>query len=106
MTDKSILFLNAWKMLAPEYFPPEAEFRFAPPRKWRADWGFPEYHVLVEVDGGVWLKHGGRHGTDQDRDKLNHAAALGYRVLRFSPEMLERDPQGCVDIVIQALMVK
>jgi very-short-patch-repair endonuclease len=107
MTDKSILFLNAWKMLAPEYFPPEAEFVFAPPRKWRFDWAFPEYRVAVEIEGNAWrVPGGGRHMQDSDLDKYNHAAALGYRVLRFSPGMLEHDPQGCVDIVIQALMVK
>lgn len=46
--------------------------------------------MAVEIDGGVWT--GGRHvrgaGFVRDCDKLNEAAALGWRVLRFTPTHL------------------
>jgi very-short-patch-repair endonuclease len=69
---------------------PVPEFRFAPPRRWRIDWAWPDQRVGLEVDGGVWV--GGRHtrgaGWLQDTEKLNAAAALGWRMLRCTPQQL------------------
>jgi very-short-patch-repair endonuclease len=55
------------------------------------------------VDGGQHVAGGGRHNTDTDRAKLNAAALLGWRVLRFSGAMLANDPIGCIDALRQAL---
>jgi very-short-patch-repair endonuclease len=69
------------------------EFAFSKPRRWRADFvlGTVSRPILVEVDGGTWVA--GRHtsgtGFAADCMKLNEAAILGYRVLRFTPEMVE-----------------
>ena len=70
------------------------EWVFAPPRKWRADFLLVDgdfESVLIEVDGGSWIA--GRHtsgaGFAADCEKLNEAAILGYRVLRFTSEMVE-----------------
>lgn len=64
-----------------------AEFRFHPTRKWRADFAIPSAKLLIEIDGGAWS--GGRHtrgaGFIADQSKLNAAACLGYRVLRYVP---------------------
>ena len=84
--------------------PPQLEYRFHPKRRWRFDLAWPEYHLAVELDGGEWLARGGRHNTDADREKLNHAAVLGWRVLRFSGQMIERDPWGCRDLVAAAIL--
>jgi len=35
--------------------------------------------------------------------KLNTAVLYGWRVLRFTTEMLKKDPQGCVDVLEKAL---
>jgi hypothetical protein len=104
--DKANLFLHYWNLLAPEDLPkPIPEYHFYPGRQWRFDWCWPEIRcrVAVEVDGGIWMNRGGRHGSDTDRDKMNHAAAAGWRVLHFSPGMLETDPQSCVELVVKAL---
>lgn len=57
------------------------EHRFHPTRLWRFDVAFPEQRVAVEIDGR------GRHqtvdGVRKDCEKLNEAARLGWRVLRF-----------------------
>lgn len=84
---------------------PEAvrEYRFHPVRRWRFDFAYPEYMVAVECDGGQWAPYGGRHARDTDREKLNAAASLGWRVLRFSGEMLTKDPQKCVEVIAQTL---
>jgi len=72
----------------------EREVRFAPPRRWRADFLIHTRHgsgLLVEVDGGTWS--GGRHTTGAgfaaDCAKLNEATLLGYRILRVTPAMVD-----------------
>jgi len=57
----------------------------------------------VEIDGGQWAPMGGRHNTDADREKLNAAAALGWRVMRFSSSMLSNDPTAVVETVLRGL---
>lgn len=82
---------------------PVREFRFDAVRRWRFDLAWPGARVAVELDGGEWLPHGGRHNTDADREKLNAAAAQGWRVLRFSGGQLDAAPGACVDLLAQAL---
>lgn len=69
---------------------PESEFKFCEDRRWRFDFCFPEEMVGVEIEGAVWTS--GRHtrgsGYVKDMEKYNTAALLGYRVLRFSTEMV------------------
>jgi very-short-patch-repair endonuclease len=66
----------------------EREYRFAPPRRWRADFYLPGPRILVEVQGGIWIN--GRHnragGYEADLERFN-AAQLHpnrYRVLQFT----------------------
>lgn len=70
---------------------PVPEFKFHPVRKWRADFAFPAHMILVEIEGGVWIQ--GRHQTGKgfsaDCEKYSHAALLGYRVFRFTPDMVK-----------------
>lgn len=69
----------------------ECEFLFHPTRKWRADFLLVGYMVLIEIEGGLWVN--GRHsrgsGMQADMEKYNAAARLGYRILRFSPDMVK-----------------
>ncbi len=71
---------------------PVAEYRFAPPRRWRFDYAWPEARIAVEVEGGAWV--GGRHtragGFIADMEKYNRAAVLGWRILRYTPKGLSR----------------
>jgi hypothetical protein len=50
---------------------PEAEFKFAPDRKWRFDFCWSPQRIALEVDGGIWV--GGRHtrgsGFAKDMEK-------------------------------------
>ena len=70
--------------------PPEREYRFAPPRKYRADFAWPDRRLLVEVEGGTYSR--GRHvrpeGYAKDCEKYNLAALQGWRVLRFTGGMV------------------
>ena len=70
---------------------PELEFKFHPKRRWRFDLALPQHMVAIEIEGGVWTN--GRHvrgkGFLSDIEKYNEAAVLGWRVLRFTPDMLD-----------------
>jgi very-short-patch-repair endonuclease len=61
------------------------EYQFHPTRKWRADFADPVHKILVEIDGGAFTM--GRHtrgaGYRADCEKLNAAAALGWRVFKY-----------------------
>jgi very-short-patch-repair endonuclease len=74
------------------YLPePEKEYRFHPVRKWRFDYAWPgSTMIAIEVDGGQWVN--GRHqrgkGYEADCEKLNEATRLGWRVFRFTGDMV------------------
>jgi len=97
-------FAVAWRSLGPEGVACVPEYVFCEGRKWRFDFAFPERMVAVEIDGGQWTANGGRHARDGDREKLNAAAVLGWRVLHYSGAML-RDPLAVVNEVVEALEV-
>jgi len=86
---------------------PITEFQFAPPRRFRFDYCWPEPHLMIalEVEGGVWVK--GRHtrpsGFLRDVEKYNLAAILGYRVLRCTPKEMNN---GSVIALLQKAMPK
>ena len=73
---------------------PVTELRFAPPRRWRFDYAWPDKKIALEVEGGVWS--GGRHtrgaGFLKDIEKYNEAACLGWRVVRCTPKELYSFP--------------
>jgi very-short-patch-repair endonuclease len=94
--------------------PFEAEFRFHPRRRWRADFAidhkvlqgaWPVYlgKILVEIDGGAFI--GGRHsrgqGVANDAEKQSAAAILGYRVIRATPAQVADG--SCLSWIQQAL---
>jgi len=70
---------------------PVAEFRFAPPRKWRFDFAWPDRKLSLEIEGGVWTN--GRHtrgrGYERDMEKYSTAAVNGWCVLRVTPRMVQ-----------------
>jgi very-short-patch-repair endonuclease len=84
---------------------PVSEYQFTD-RRWRFDLAWPEEKVAVEIEGqgpsGL-----GRHqrpvGFERDLEKYNTAAAEGWRVLRFTPSALRRDPWGPADLIARAL---
>lgn len=40
---------------------PERQMRFIPGRQFVADFAWPAYRLIVEVQGGIWRKGGGAH---------------------------------------------
>lgn len=62
---------------------PAAEYQFAPPRRWRFDFAWPEQRLALEVDGIT--PSGGRHqrfvGYMADCEKKLAAQVAGWRVI-------------------------
>lgn len=93
-SDAERSFLYYWTMLNTLGFDPTSEYRFDDTRKWRFDFAFIQHMVAVEIEGGNFS--GGRHvrgkGYQDDCYKYNKALELGWRVLRYTPNMLKNDP--------------
>lgn len=74
----------------PDFKAQSAWAKAAMGRKWTADFHFPEYALLVEIDGGVWRPGGGAHSRpgniERDIEKHNAAVLLGLTTLRFTPK--------------------
>jgi len=113
MTDKNYIFAQVIERYwhGPK---PVSEFQFLQkkyaealgmnPRLWRFDFSWPwnwplvstrkPFALAVEIEGGVYTQ--GRHtrgkGFEADCEKYNTAQALGWSVLRYTPQMIQRQP--------------
>ena len=68
------------------------EHSFFHGRKWRLDFAIVDLKIGIEIEGGVWS--GGRHtrgnGFVDDMEKYNAAVTLGWVILRFTPQDLNK----------------
>lgn len=66
------------------------EYQFCDGRKWRFDLANIENKIAIEIEGGVYAN--GRHtrasGFIKDMEKYNNATALGWRLIRVTPDSL------------------
>ena len=71
---------------------PEKEHRFHPKRMWRFDFAYPGQKLAIECEGGSWTQgaHTRGKGFREDCEKYNAAVILGWRVLRYSVDMLDK----------------
>ena len=87
-SDLEAHFLRLWQLMdGPEL---EREYRFAPPRRWRADFAHLPSRTLIEIEGGVWNR--GRHvspkGFLADAEKYLRATLDGWSVIRLTDPQL------------------
>lgn len=100
MSDERIFRTMVQQERMPE---PVMEYQFHAVRKWRFDWAWPRWKVALEVEGGVFgftdkktgqRRTGGAHGSitgiKRDIEKYNHAAAMGWLVIRCVPSDLKK----------------
>jgi very-short-patch-repair endonuclease len=68
----------------------ERELMLIPGRRFRFDFVVPQACLVIEAEGGTWS--GGRHtsgvGFRNDCEKYNLALEHGWRVLRFTSDMI------------------
>jgi very-short-patch-repair endonuclease len=82
---------------------PNRESQFNSARKWRVDFCWSRYNLLVEVEGGIWTRGAhvrGKH-FESDCEKYNQATLDGWRVLRFTAGMI--DSGEAVRVIRQAI---
>jgi very-short-patch-repair endonuclease len=84
---------------------PDREWRFHPTRKWAFDYAWPEQRLALEVEGGAFMRGGGRHnrgtGFRADCEKYSEGAVCGWRILRVLPEQLTT--YFTIDLIARAL---
>ncbi len=106
MSDLEAAFLQCWHLLAPDAPEPEQQSSpCVPGRRFRADFAWPETGVIVECQGGEWLR--GRHtrggGFTQDCERHNLIVARGWRVFYVTAKMLDTDPQKWIAMIENAV---
>lgn len=83
------------------------EYQAIKGRMFRFDfaWTEPNHRLLVEVNGGNWVR--GRHarplGLKNDYEKLNLAMLAGWRVMQFDGTMIKNGE--ALDMIAKALGV-
>ena len=71
---------------------PERQYLFHPTVNYKADLCWARERLIVEVDGGVYLRHGHHNsgkGYEYDRVRDAEALCLGFTVLRVTPGMVK-----------------
>ena len=66
------------------------EHHFCEGRKWRFDVAVTDCKYAFEIEGGIFVRGAhvrGKH-FESDMEKYNTAAALGWKVFRFTPEQV------------------
>lgn len=86
-------FLFLWRVAQGPLL--EREVQFLPSRRWRADFAHLESWTLIEIEGGIFLRGGGRHsrgaGYAKDAEKYLEAVLAGWTVIRLTEKQLELD---------------
>lgn len=86
-------FLFLWRVAQGP--PLEREVQFHASRRWRADFAHIESRTLIEIEGGIFLRGGGRHsrgaGYAKDAEKYLEAVLAGWTVIRLTEKQLEID---------------
>ena len=73
----------------------EREVKFHTSRAWRSDFAHLPSRTLIEIEGGIFLRGGGRHnrgmGYAKDAEKYLEAVLAGWTVIRLTERQLELD---------------
>ena len=70
----------------------EREYKAIPGRRFAYDFYLPEYNLLIELQGGTWMKRSGHNsgsGIQRDCEKLNLAVLEGFDVMHFTTDDVE-----------------
>lgn len=80
------------------------QYRAIPTRKYLWDFAYPKAKLLIEVNGGTFVKGGHSTGVGirRDYEKLNAATVAGWRCLIFDGQMVRDDE--AVNVIADVLM--
>lgn len=70
----------------------EKEYRFAKPKKYRFDFAIPAAMIAVEYEGihSFKSRHTTKTGYSKDTEKYNLAGSMGWRVLRYTANTVDK----------------
>jgi very-short-patch-repair endonuclease len=76
---------------------PERQYKFDESRKWAVDFAWPDYGLVMEVEGGIWLQAEDGRSTGhahpirfmKDIEKYNALAMAGFFLLRATPDQVK-----------------
>ena len=93
------------KLFKAEGLKPEVQYKYVPGRKFEADFCFVTEKLIVEVDGGVYGRraHGSISGILADMKRTNYASMNGYRVMRYEPSEITKEPARVIAEIQEAL---
>ena len=87
----SFEFLVDLRIKAAKLTPAQRECPFLTNRRFRFDFAWPHKKIALECEGAVWV--GGRHtrgtGFIKDCQKYNLAVLNGWKVMRYTPDMID-----------------
>ena len=70
----------------------EQEVKLIPGRRFSFDFFLPEHNIAIEVQGGTWssskMGHNSGSGIRRDCEKSNLAQKHGYRIFKFTSDMV------------------
>lgn len=71
---------------------PIREYVAIPGRRFRWDFAWPSFRLLLEVQGGTWGKgaHSGGAGASRDCEKGNLATCAGWRTLSVTTDQIRK----------------
>lgn len=77
-------------LCAAGYPAPKPQALLVVDRKFRYDYAFIPARLAVEIQGQIWHKggHTSGRGITRDAEKANELAAIGWRLLIFTPEQI------------------
>jgi len=70
----------------------EQQVKFHPGRKFMADFFFRDAKLIVEINGGTWMRKSGHNtaqGIQRDYEKSNAAQLLGFTYLQYTKAELD-----------------
>lgn len=70
----------------------QEQYKFIPRRQFRADFAWPEWHILAECDGATWVKgrgHSSGTGIEIGYRRANLAQLHDFLIFRFSTSMID-----------------
>ena len=96
-----IEFEDLWLELYPD-IDLVSEFKPIPKRRFRADYAHINSKVLIEINGGTWVKNGHSSGKGIERDytKNNLCLYYGYVIFQLSSQMITKE---WLDIIVKTI---
>jgi hypothetical protein len=100
-------FAQAWTSLSTGYML-TSQYLFCPPRRFLADFAHIESKVLIDIQGGVWMKgksgHSSGSGIISDCEKLFLASSNGYTTFYLTDSMINEDNLIIISATIKSRM--